>query len=312
MHRRNLLAPRTQTPALRTARLRNGRPTPDRGLTRRTGALRWSQTPADRQPAVARPSAAVCCLGHFTLAVDGVEVTSWTSGKARQLFQYLVINRNRPNPREALMEALWPNPEAVAPETSLKVAAHALRQTLKQVPDSLNLGIHTSGTGYMLSAPNLWLDVEEFQRLSAEAHALERKDDQNAALAAHRSAVALYKGPFIAELYDDWTMLRREALKDQYLLSLGRLADAAFDHRDYLGCLLDSQRLLEHDPCREDAYRRIMVCHARLGQPSRVRSWYELCVRTIRAELDGEPEPETRWIFERAMRGEFAIQLADA
>ena len=257
----------------------------------------------------AQPNVSAYCLGSFKLVLDGAELSCWKSGKARQLFQYLLLHRNRPMPRETLMEALWPNPEAAAPSTSLKVAVHALRQTLGQASRS-DLGLETSEAGYALVAPNLWLDVEEFQRLTAQAHALERQDNQTAALAAYESAVNLYQGQFIADSYDDWVLLRRESLKDQYLFSVARLADAAFDRHDYHGCLFYCQRLLEHDPCREDAYRRMMLCHARLGQPTRVRSWYELCVRTLRSELEVDPEPETKWLFERALRGEFAIQLA--
>jgi DNA-binding SARP family transcriptional activator len=248
-------------------------------------------------------------LGTFKLVVRGAELTCWKSGRARQLFQFLALHRNRPIPRETLLETLWPDPDAAAPDTSLKVAAHALRQTFAQAP-GCDLRLETGEVGYTLSVPNLWLDIEEFQQLTARARTLERQDEMAGALAAHQAAVELYGGHFIAESYDDWVLLRRESLKDRYLLSVARLADAALDRRDYHGCLLYCQKLLEHDSCREDAYRRIMLCHARLGQPTRVRSWYELCVRTLRTELEAEPEPETTWLFERALRGEFDVQMA--
>ena len=257
----------------------------------------------------APPLAEAYFLGNFRLVVAGTELTSWKSGRARQLFQYLALQRNRPVPRETLLETLWSDPDAVAPDTSLKVAVHALRQTLAQAP-GCGLRLETTEAGYTLAASTLWVDIEEFQQLTARAHFLERQDEQASALAAHRAAVDMYSGHFIAESYDDWVLLRRESLKDRYLLSVAKLADAAFDCRDYHGCLLYCEKLLEHDPCREDAYRRIMLCHARLGHPTRVRSWYELCIRTLRTELEAEPEPETHWLYERACRGEFDIELA--
>src|SRR5262249_46072150 len=99
-------------------------------------------------------------------------------------------------------------------------------------------------------------------------------------------------------------LLRREGLKDQYLGVLARLADAAFATADYQGCILRCQKLLEQDNCREDSYRTLIVCHSRLGQLGRARRWFELCVQTMRAELDVDPEPEAVDLSRHAMRGE--------
>lgn len=278
-------------------------------VSMRSGSVQLHEAARPYAAPVAPPAVAAYFLGNFKLLLAGVELSCWKSGRARQLFQYLALHRNRPIPRETLLEALWPDPDAAAPETSLKVAVHALRQTFNQAP-SCGLQLETSEAGYMLVAPSIWVDIEEFLRLTTTAHSLERQDEQASALAAHQAAVDLYGGQFIADSYEDWVLLRRESLKDRYLLSVARLADAAYDRHDYHGCLLQCQKLLEHDPCREDAYRRMMLCHARLGQPTRVRSWYDVCVRTLHTQLEAEPEPETKWLFERALRGEFAIQLA--
>jgi two-component SAPR family response regulator len=88
-------------------------------------------------------------------------------------------------------------------------------------------------------------------------------------------------------------VVRREGLKDQYLFVLERLAEAALQARDYEVCMLHAQRLLEEDRCRESRYRLLMVCHAQVGQRARVRSWYELCVQTLRVELGVAPEDAT-------------------
>ena len=247
----------------------------------------------------------VFCLGAFHVTVDGVPVENWRLGKVRSLFQYLANHRNRPIGRDRLIEVLWPNPDASTPSISLKVTVHALRRTLARVGDgALAQAVQAHAAGYRLAATDLWLDVEEFERCFALGRRLEEQARESEALGFYTAAADLYRGDFLEESWDDWVVFRREGLKDQHLFVLARLADAALASADYHGCILRCQQLLAADRCREDTYRTLMVCHSRLGQRGRVRSWYDLCVRTLRAELDAAPEPETQRLYLLALRGE--------
>jgi two-component SAPR family response regulator len=249
----------------------------------------------------------VLCLGPFSYRLGGKLVDDWRSGKARTLFQYLVTHRGRPIPRDTLIEALWPNPSASAPGTSLKVAVHLLRQVIARVgvPEgtSDSLEIVSQDSCYRLNAASLWLDVDEFESCYATGRSFEAHRKPIEALASYARAAELYRGDFLEDLSDEWPTFRREALKDQYLFILARLAAAAAEAGDYQDGIIWCQRLLARDRCREDTYRTLMLCHARLGQRSRVRSWYELCVRTLKTELDCHPEPETEQTYRLAMAG---------
>ncbi|HEY3082181.1 MAG TPA: BTAD domain-containing putative transcriptional regulator [Chloroflexota bacterium] len=247
---------------------------------------------------------AVYCLGAFRLVVDGAPVDGWRSSKALSLFQYLVTRRQQLVSRETLIQALWDDPNALAAGTSLKVAVHALRQALRgEIGRSAALGVVTSGAGYRLEAARLWVDVDEFERSYALGRGREAEGDTPGALACFSAAAALYRGDFLPDVPDDWAIYRREALRDEYLYVLGRLAHAAADAGDFQEAMDRCQQILAHDPCHEDTYRLLMDCHARLGQRGRVRSWYELCVRRLRAELDCAPEPETERAYRLALAG---------
>jgi two-component SAPR family response regulator len=247
---------------------------------------------------------AIHCLGTFRFHVNGRPVEGWRSTKARALFLYLVNHRGRPIPRDTLIQALWPNPDAIASGTSLKVAVHALRQTLRQLGiDSSSLAVQAHGCGYVLNASDLWIDVEEFDRCFTLGRAFEIQGRTPRSLTLYARAADLYRGDFLEELSDDWPMFRREALKDQYLYVLSRLAKAAVASRDYQGGIVRCQEILAKDRCREDAYRLLMICHAHLGQRSRVRAWYDFCVQTLQTELDCGPELETERVFRLALAG---------
>jgi DNA-binding SARP family transcriptional activator len=153
--------------------------------------------------------------------------------------------------------------------------------------------VQAQSAAYQLAVPNLWLDVDEFAACCALGRQLLDAGDRGQAMQAYARAAQLYRGEFLAGAGEAWAIVRREGLKDQYLFVLERLAEAALQARDYEVCTQYAQRLLEEDRCRESTYRMLMVCHAQAGQRGRVRSWYELCVQTRRAELGVTPEEAT-------------------
>jgi DNA-binding SARP family transcriptional activator len=261
-------------------------------------------TASQSAPLAASPPVAVHCLGTFEMLLNGKPIETWRAVKPRALFQYLVSHRQRPVPREALIDALWPDPDAAPAGTALKVVVHRVRKLLRQT--ARRLEIQATEDGYRLDGPDLWVDVEEFERSCIEARRHEMEGGIEEAAASYTRAASLYRGDFLEDVPEEWVVLRRERLKDLYLLALARLTDAAFAKFDYEQCIERSQQILAHDPCREQAYRVLMLCYAHLGQRGRVRRWYEVCVRTLRGELDVDPDPDTQATYEQAMAGNFS------
>jgi two-component SAPR family response regulator len=250
------------------------------------------------------PGIVVRCLGALRVEVGPIGMARWRSGKARGLFEYLVTHRGRVTPRDTLIEVLWPDPDAAAAGTSLKVAVHALRQALSELSQTGagTISVIAHEAGYELVAPDLWLDVDDFERCCHIASRLDTAERTDEAIGLYEWACELYRGDFLAESVEDWVVFRRESLKDQYLFALARLADVALEASDYRGCIQRCRQLLDLDPYREDTFRMLMLCHGRLGQPGRARRWFELCVQTLRDELEVAPAPETVRVYEYATR----------
>jgi two-component SAPR family response regulator len=271
----------------------------------RIGGLIVQPPAASAQPASPTGSRlAAYCLGPFRLVVDAEPVGPWRSSKALALFQYMIERRRQLVSRDALIEALWGNPDALATNTSLKVAVHSLRQALQRdVGAASRLEIVTSGSGYRLRAEDLWVDVEEFEHSFALGRSLEAAGHGVESLALFGVAADLYQGDFLQDVDLDWVTYRRESLRDKYLYVVGRLARASIAAGDYQDAIARCQQVLAQDPCHEETYRLLMLCHARLGQRGRVRSWFELCARTLRSELDCAPEAETERVYRLALAG---------
>jgi ParB/RepB/Spo0J family partition protein len=251
------------------------------------------------------PQLMVRCLGSFELQIRGAAVDGWRRGKTSGLFQYLVNHRNRPVRRERLIEALWPDPDALAADTSLRVAVHGLRKQLLQLGAGRAAPVVvTDEAAYQLTGGDVKLDVEDFERYCALGRSLEAQGQPVEAQSMYAQAAGVYRGDFLPESWADWIILRRERLKDEFLFVLARLAEAALNIGDYSGCIQRCQQILDQDNCREDTYRTLMVCHTQLGQPARARRWYELCVRVLRAELDIAPEAETEAVFQQSQQAQ--------
>lgn len=243
----------------------------------------------------------VSCLGPFQVLVDDHLVTQWRSNRARALFQFLVNHHDRPVSPDTLIDALWPDPNAAAPATSLKVAVHGLRTTLASDAPGDVVQVVAHNPGYGLQVQGLWLDVEEFEQCYLMARSMEQRGLPEEAAMFYQQAAAVYRGDFLEDVMEDWPALRRETLKDQYLFVATRLARFAVEQRDYEAALFWCQQVLQKDRCREDVYRTLFQCHARLGQRGRVRQWYEFCVRSLRTDLDCDPTDETTEAYHAAL-----------
>jgi DNA-binding SARP family transcriptional activator len=239
------------------------------------------------------------CFGRFELSRQGATVQHWRRRSAERLLKFLLVNGRRVH-RDVLLDVLWPEVPSKSSIPGLRVTLHALRRAIARLgadQPPLEL-VRAEGDTYVLNTEGVWIDVDAFDQHYAAGLRYERKRQIDAAVREFTAAEALYRDDFLVEdLYEDWTILPREELKDKYLLVLTRLAQFNMAALDLDGCIRRSHALLAKEPCREDAYQRLMQCYARLGQRGSTRRWYQICERTLRQELDVTPSDDTRRIY---------------
>ncbi|PPK63136.1 BTAD domain-containing putative transcriptional regulator [Actinokineospora auranticolor] len=249
----------------------------------------------------------VTLLGSFSLRLDGRPVRKWRAGKARSLFQYLLVHRDRVVLRDKLHEVLWPHSDWSPNSSSLKVAMHALRQILQTSPD----GTNTSGVrivhqdfGYALYADGISVDVDEFEAMVEAGRAADKVGDTPRAVAAYRAAMEVYQGDFLPGDSADWIVEQREWCKSLALRALDRLSTEAARVGDFDQLVRWCRRTIELDPYRESAYQMVMSAHGRFGELAAVRRWHDMCTRRLAEELGVRPNQETERAYFAAMRGE--------
>jgi len=241
-------------------------------------------------------------LSSFNIRRNGQPVNGRLGGKSRQLLKVLAAHRHKCLPKDYLIEMIWPDVDPAAGATSLKVAAHNLRSVLdpdKKSGDPGNWIVVQEGTYRLNPHAAIWIDVEAFRAHYARGVSLMAQQEHAEARRELERAEALYIGDYLEEdVYEDWTLISREELRDLHLDVLCRLANVSAEEKDYHALIQYSHKIILSDPCREDAYRMLIKAHASLNQIGRAGSWYAICRSTLAREVGSGPSPETVMLFE--------------
>lgn len=239
---------------------------------------------------------AVHMLGRFVITIQDVELTLAAS-RSLSLLKYLLFYHKQKIPREVLMDVFWPDASSRTGRNNLNVALHSIRRAVRPAT-ALPMILYKDGTYAIAPDMQVWLDVEEFERLVNAGQRMEARN-QLAAVSQYEAAISIYQGDFLPEnLYEEWTILERERLRAAYLETLGRLSQIYFSHEHYAACITASRHLLSRDPCREDTHCLLMRCYSRQGQQHLALRQYQVCVEALRLELDVAPAPATTQLFE--------------
>lgn len=227
---------------------------------------------------------------------------SWpTDGTS--VLRYLLSRRGHTCTRDELLDAFWPDVGPDVARNRLLVAVSGLRRTLREITN-LQVIEYANG-GYRLD-PELRVDVdvEHFEQDLSAARRAERGGDLKAALAGYRETVDRYRGDFASDApYEQWTLLPRESLRLTYIDALDRCSRIQLSVGRLDDCIATGHRMLDVDPCREDAHRLLMRCYASLGRTYQALRQYELCCRILTETLETEPAPETIQLYRSIRTG---------
>jgi DNA-binding SARP family transcriptional activator len=254
----------------------------------------------------------ISLFGSMALAtgVGGTDEVS-VAGRSASLLAYLALGHGRSFSRSELLASLWPDPGASASIGSFNTALWRLRRVLETPPLTYGGLITSDRRGAIALCPNanVWLDVAEFDRLVAPglSHSAERLTADD--IDALERGVRLYKADLLIELSDDWALRARERYRRNFLNALYRLMQIAIISRKYSEGIVHAQRILDHDPLREDVHRDLMQLFVASGQRALALRQFEHCREMLRRELAIQPMRETQALYRRI--ADSAVGLPD-
>ncbi|WP_262173751.1 BTAD domain-containing putative transcriptional regulator [Saccharococcus sp. Marseille-Q5394] len=243
-------------------------------------------------------------LGPFAihLGLEEVADRKWQRDKSKEIFIYLLLNKNRYVPKEEIMQALWEDADDKSADRDFKVALNALLKVIEPNRSAREnpFFILRKQTMYRLNPrADIRTDLERFKR-----HVETGLSEKTAEKAVDHllKAAALYRGKLFEEkLSVDWIAQERERVEQLYIQALERLAQSYTRLQDYGKTIEWAEKLLRIDQTWEEAYRLLMYAHYQLQNRPQSIKWYRKCKSVLQEELSIEPMETTEQMYKMIM-----------
>jgi DNA-binding SARP family transcriptional activator len=152
--------------------------------------------------------------------VDGDHLLALGSPRQRALLAVLLVHRDEPMSLDRLIDELWGER---APASAIKIVQGYVSNLRKVLGDG---PLVTHGRGYVLRIPPGQLDADRFEALVAEGRRAMRDGDARTAVVRLREALALWRGPPLAEFaYESFAQSEIARLEESRLAALEERID---------------------------------------------------------------------------------------
>ncbi|MFY3792906.1 BTAD domain-containing putative transcriptional regulator [Ureibacillus sp. MALMAid1270] len=244
-------------------------------------------------------------LGPFSISRDFQEIDDkeWKREKAKELFLYLLLNKDRYVSKDELLHVLWPNGNDVAMARDFKVIYNACLKVLEPERNA------REDSAYILRKNSMYqlhqsvgssTDIDYFKRFAN--FGLEEKDPY-IAIEWLLMAVSLYKGNLLEEYpHLEWIQPKRDEIFNLYILVIERLAQSYMRLKKYQDVVFWAEKLTQLDNTWEEGYRLLMLSYYHLNNRPQAVKWYDKCVDVLNSELGIQPMESTYEIYEMIKR----------
>ena len=204
--------------------------------------------------------------------------------------------RTRSSPRTRSSTTFGTRARLRPPAKTLQAYISRLRKALADADDEAQTArLETHGHGYVLHIDPESLDAVAFQRGLEEGRQALGRDDAKLAADRLRDALALWRGPALADLaYESFAQSEIARLEELRLTALEERIDAdlALGRDDELIGELES--LVERHPLRERLRGQLMLALYRAGRQAQALQVYQDGRQHLAAELGLEPSESLR------------------
>jgi DNA-binding SARP family transcriptional activator len=224
---------------------------------------------------------------------------AWTTKRARDIFCYIATSKHRRVDKEVLIDAFWADEDLAAIEKNFHPTISHIRKALNSNQSfKQNFLVFRDGAYQLNPELSYSIDTEEFETAMAAAEKAKREKDSALFRENLETANGLYRGEYMAGVYENWAEERRSFFAEQHSRVLNALAKLAFTDKSWSSALKFAGEILKNDPFREDTHRLIMKVYAAQGKRSSVVEQFETLQNLLKTELGVAPAPETRKIFQ--------------
>lgn len=237
--------------------------------------------------------------------VDNGGVVRLGGGKPRALLAVLLLNANEPVSAERLALALWGEDAAASAVKTVHVHVSRLRRALGEADI-----VTTTRAGYCLRVRPGELDAERFERLVEDGRNALADGEPEDAAARLREALALWRGPPLADLeFEPFAAAEIVRLEEQRLTALESRIEADLAAGEHAGIVGELRQLVAEHPRREHFACQLMLALYRCERQAEALEVYRGARRVLVEELGVEPGPELRRLQEAILRQDATLDV---
>jgi DNA-binding SARP family transcriptional activator len=220
--------------------------------------------------------------------------------KQRSLLAILLLHANQVVSTDRLIDDLWTDAPPTTAAKSIQVYVSRLR---KQIGEGR---LVTRTPGYLLHVERSELDLARFEQFTRQAS----KSDPRSAAQTLRQALALWRGPALADIaYEPSVQTEVARLEELRLAALEERIDADLASGRHTQLVGEVQALVADNPLRERLRCQLMLALYRSGRQVEALDVYHEARRTLAEELGLEPSEQLRRLQQAILQQDSALDV---
>ncbi len=222
---------------------------------------------------------------------DGGRTIPIAGDRQRVLLAILLIHANEPVSADELIDELWGEHPPVSPRKGLQVQVSRLRKALGE--GSARLVTHPNG--YQLHVESGELDLDRCEHLAHKGREALASGDQRRAAGHLREALAIWRGPALADLgFESFAQGEIARLEELRLAVLEDRIDADLACGRHAELVGELEALVAEHPLGERLRRQLVLALYRGGRQAEALEAYRAARQMLSEELGLEPTPALR------------------
>jgi DNA-binding SARP family transcriptional activator/predicted negative regulator of RcsB-dependent stress response len=236
-------------------------------------------------------------------ATDSSGPARLTAGKQQALLALLLLHADRVVGVDRLVDDLWGERVPGSAQKMVQVYVSRLR---KQLPEGLLL---TRPPGYLLALEGHSLDLRGFEQLDARGRSALAEGRADEAARLLRDALALWRGPALAEFDEPFAALESSRMEEQRLACLEERIDADLALGRHAELVGELDALVSRHRHRERLRGQLMLALYRSGRHAEALESYQSFRRMLVDELGIDPSARLKELHRRMLEQNPSLDL---
>ena len=219
----------------------------------------------------------------------------------RALLARLLLDAGRTVSVDRLVDDLWGESAPASAQKMVQIYVSTLRKAL---PEGV---IVTRSPGYAVELSPDTTDLARFERLRERGRAALAAGSPAQARDLLRGALALWRGPALAEFQEPFAEIEARRLEEQHLATLEDRIDADLALGGDSSLIGELEALVARHPLRERARGQLMLALYRAGRQADALEGHRRFREMLSEELGIEPSPALRELERRILQHDPAL-----